>query len=367
MIVQDNPYRGRGIEGLWSGEATWPSTDAGAVAGLLARCPAFGATPLLAAAGLAERAGVAEVSLKDERSRMGLGSFKALGAAYVIARDACAAAGPEAGDASLSGALSGPLSGKVYVAASAGNHGLSVAAGARVFGATAVVYLSRSVPEAFAGRLRAYGARVERAGATYEASMAAAAEAAERHGWVLLSDASWPGYVAIPRRVMEGYLQMIAETVDAMPAPPTHVFLQAGVGGMAASIAALARERWGDAPLTVVVEPKAAPALVESIRAGRAVVASGPVSCMGRLDCKEPSLLALAGLARDADAFATIDEEEVLAGVAALRAAGLATTPSGGAGVAALLTAAAGPEREALRLRPDSRVLAFLSEGVEAP
>ena len=362
MIVQDNPYRGRGIEGLWSGEATWPSTDAGAVAGLLARCPAFGATPLLAAAGLAERAGVAEVSLKDERSRMGLGSFKALGAAYVIARDACAAK-PEAGDASLSGALSG----KVYVAASAGNHGLSVAAGAWVFGATAVVYLSASVPEAFAGRLRACGARVERAGATYEASMAAAAEAAERHGWVLLSDTSWPGYVAIPHRVMEGYLQMIAEAVDAMPAPPTHVFLQAGVGGMAASVAALARERWGDAPAIVVVEPKAAPALVESIRAGRAVATSGPASCMGRLDCKEPSLLALAGLARDADAFATIGEEEARAGVAALRAAGLATTPSGAAGVAALLTAAAGPEREALRLRPDSRVLAFLSEGVEAP
>ena len=357
MNILMNEWRGTGLAGLWRGPEAWPSVDAERVRALLAECPAAAPTPLVHAAALAERAGVAALDLKDERARMGLGSFKALGAAYVIAADAAEAGG--AGD------WASALAGAVYVAASAGNHGLSVAAGARAFGATAVIFLAESVPEAFADRLRARGARVARAGATYEQSMAAAEEAAKRNGWVLLSDSSWPGYVDLPRRVMEGYLQMIAEAVEAMPEPPTHLFLQAGVGGMAAAVAAYARAKWGDGPVIVVVEPEAAPALAESVRAGRLVETSGPVSSMGRLDCKVPSLLALAGLARDADHFATIGEDEAGAGVAALAASGLATTPSGGAGVAALI--AAGPHRERLGLTPDARVLAFLTEGPEAP
>ena len=356
MNILANDRRGIGLPGLWDGPEVRPSVDARNVAALLAKCPAARPTPLVDAVALARRAGVAALRLKDERARMGLGSFKALGAAYAIATDA-----QRTGASDWSTALSGA----VYVAASAGNHGLSVAAGARVFGATAVIFLAESVPEAFADRLRAKGARVERAGETYEESMAAAAEAAERNGWVLLSDSSWPGYIDLPRRVMEGYLQMIAEAADTMPGAPSHIFLQAGVGGMAAAVAAYARAHWGDAPTIIVVEPTAAPALLESLRAGRLLETSGPVSSMGRLDCKVPSLLALSALARDADHFATITEEEAMQGVAELAACGLETTPSGGAGVAALLAAAA--QRDRLGLTAESRVLAFLTEGPEAP
>ena len=74
----------------------------------------------------------------------------------------------------------------------------SVAAGARVFGARAVVYLSRTVPEVFAERLRGEGAEVRRAGDDYAASMAAAEKAAQDDGMVLLSDSSWAGYTKIP-------------------------------------------------------------------------------------------------------------------------------------------------------------------------
>lgn len=115
---------------------------------------------------------------------------------------------------------------------------------------------------------------------------------------------------------------------------------------------------WGDTPTIVVVEPAAAPALMESIRAGRLVTADGPVSAMGRLDCKTPSMIALAGLARDADLFVTITEAEADAAVAALAEAGLVTTPSGAAGVAALLAGVPG-------VGADARVLAILSEGPE--
>ena len=169
---------------------------------------------------LARALGVAEVWLKDERGRMGLGSFKALGAAYVIACDA--------GDAADPGTA---LEGVTYVTASAGNHGMSVAAGARVFGARAVVYIAETVPESFADRLCGKGAEVVREGAVYEDGMAAAAEAARDKGWRLLSDSSWPGYMAPPHRLMEGYLVLMDEAAEAMPDAPTHILLQAGVGG----------------------------------------------------------------------------------------------------------------------------------------
>ena len=327
-------------------DAPFPSVDVAAVEGMLARCPAHDRTPLVDAPTLAKAAGVAGVRVKDERTRMGLGSFKALGAAYVVARDH--AAGER---------------GRTYVTASAGNHGLSVAAGARVFGATAVIYVAETVPDAFARRLEGEGAAVRREGARYEEAMARATAAARDNGWFLLSDSSWEGYTDAPHRLMEGYLALMEECVREMDAP-THVFLQAGVGGLAASCAALVRHRWGAAesagPTVVVVEPEAAAALHDSIAVGRPITADGPVSGMGRLDCKEPSWIALKGLARDANLFTLVTEGEAEAAMAPLAAAGLATTPSGGAGLAALL--ASGPHREALGLAETSRVLAIVSE-----
>ena len=347
MQVLDNPYRGEGLDIPELADMPWPSLDAARARDLTERCPEHAETPLVAPPLLAQSCGVAEVWVKDERGRMGLGSFKALGAAYVIARDA----------------EKGAAKGQTYVTASAGNHGLSVAAGAQAFGAQAVIYLSDTVPESFAERLRAFGARVERAGAIYEDSMKAAAEAAEANGWALLSDSSWPGYNARPHVLMEGYLVLMAEVIDALVPPPGHIFLQAGVGGLAGACAALARQAWGEVPKIVVVEPEVAPALAGSIRAGKPVTSGGPVSAMGRLDCKEPSLIALKGLARDADMFATITEDEAQAGADLCAEAGLPTTPSGAAGLAALLAARSDPE--ALRLHAGSRALVILSEGPE--
>ncbi|MDX1781542.1 MAG: pyridoxal-phosphate dependent enzyme [Thalassovita sp.] len=345
--ISDNPYLGCGL----LPDVDLPRHDAGRVGALLGQCPRHAETPLRDLPELARRCGVASVYLKDESARMGLGSFKALGAAFVIACDAADRAG--GGEITSDG-----LADRTYVAASAGNHGLSVAAGAAVFGAKAVIYLAETVPEAFAERLRAKGADVVRAGQIYEQSMDAATQAAATNGWTLLSDSSWPGYTAIPLGVMEGYLQMAREAFDQMPQPPSHILLQAGVGGLAAAVARYARVHWGDGPEIIVVEPEFAPALLESVRAGRIVTAEGPVSEMGRLDCKTPSMVALAGLSRDANRFVTISEEEAAEGVAVLGECGHATTPSGGAGMAALIAGLPG-------LGPDARVLAILSEGPE--
>ncbi len=354
MHILENLARGRKGASLrdMPSDIPFPSDDLDAAWSLLERCPSAGPTPLVENQTLAARAGVGSVWIKDERPRMGLGSFKALGAAYVIASDAIA---------TRSADLTTALLGQTYITASAGNHGLSVAAGAKVFGADAVVYIAQTVPESFADRLRSKGAKVVREGAEYEASMAAAARAAEAKNWHLLSDSSWPGYHAAPYKLMEGYLALMREVVGDIPAPPSHIFLQAGVGGMAAAIAAGARAAWGQDLIIVVVEPDAAPALQASIEADTFVSTSGPVSEMGRLDCKEASLIALKGLHRDADFFVTISEDECLSQMQGFAALGLETSPSGGAGIAGLMSAAA--HRAKLGLTCDSAVLAILSEG----
>jgi diaminopropionate ammonia-lyase len=148
-----------------------------------------------------------------------------------------------------------------------------------------VIYLAETFPEAFANQLKtAYGADIVRSGSSYEESMQAAKEAAETNGssWTLLSDSSWPGHIEQPMKVMEGYLQMAAEVTRQWPCEscPSHIFLQAGVGGMAVALAGYFRSVWGMEPTIIVVEPEAAPALIESIQAGRSVVTQGPASNM---------------------------------------------------------------------------------------
>ena len=348
MEILQNPHRHIGLIVDILRDIPAPSTDSVAVQALLARCPNAAETEMLQAPNVAQDLNIAQLSVKDERTRMGLGSFKALGAAYVIAYSAIIQ-----GEAQ---------SAKTYVTASAGNHGLSVAAGAKAFGAAAVIFLSQSVPEAFAKRLIAHGATVERAGETYEQSMSAAQAAAKDNGWTLLSDSSWPGYSDLSHRLMEGYTVFMAEAERQISAP-SHIFLQAGVGGLAGAAAAMARKTWGEAPVIVVVEPCHAPALHNCIQAGDFIAATGPGSAMGRLDCLEASLIALKGLAKDADVFALISEEEGQAGANYAAAHQMESTPSGAAGLAGLLASPA--HRTALKLDANSHVLVILSEGPE--
>lgn len=338
-----NPYRTEENIHLCP-PAPFPSINAEAPLKLLARCPEYSQTPLHTANFASSPH---QFFIKDERQRMGLGSFKALGAAYVIAH---MAQNQKQGTR---------LNGYVFATASAGNHGLSVAAAAQIFGAKSVIFLSKTVPQSFADRLSKLGADVRRAGDDYEASMEAAMQAADENEWILLSDSSWPDYYELPHRLMEGYLVLAAETAIQMDRPPTHIFLQAGVGGMAAACAAYFRSVWGNDVQIHVVEPDAAPALYASIEAGAfQPAANAPLaspSNMGRLDCKEASLIALNGLARDTDSFILISDDEVESVLSDLKDAGFETTPSGGAGIAAALL-------DKAEITDDARILCILSE-----
>ena len=330
------------------------STDVEAVRKLLELCPKASRTPLASSIALAEKTRVKNVWFKDERQRMGLGSFKALGAAYVIADHASKIVLENNNADDWKKALNG----KCYVTASAGNHGLSLAAGARLFGAKAVIYLSKNVPSSFADKIKSYDAEVIIAGNNYEESMDGAKKAATDNNWILLSDVTWDGYDA-GLKVMEGYLVAAAEAYEDCPEPPTHIFLQAGVGGFPAAMAAQARRHFGNEPKIIIVEPTEAPVLLESIQAGKGVEVQGGVSIMGRLDCKVPSTLALSSLARTCTHFMTITDNDAEECMKELENEGLETSPSGGAGFAGLIDARNYNESG---LTEDSNVILFLTE-----
>ena len=303
---------------------------------------------------LAQKLGIDSLWFKDERNRMNLGSFKAIGASYVLAREAAARVGFEATEVELKNSLHD----KSYVTASAGNHGLSLANGARLFGAKAVIYLSKTVPTEFGEYIKTFGAEVVVAGENYEESMQAAAKAASDNDWILLSDSTWEGYSA-GIDVMAGYLIMASEAFEECPVTPTHIFLQAGIGGYPASVAAYARKYYGDAPKIVIVEPTEAPVIQASIAAGKAVEVKGEVSIMGRLDCKVPSIAALSSLAQTANYCMTITDQESKDCLTELSENDLNTSESGGAGYAALKKAI---DNNECGLSSESKVMLILTE-----
>jgi diaminopropionate ammonia-lyase len=350
--VLKNPYINIGLQQPGVPEI---SLDVEAVNALLKYCPKALKTPLVSEPSLAKEMGVSSMWFKDERNRMGLGSFKALGAAFVIAQEAAIIKNKNSTDTEWSKTLSG----RVFVSASAGNHGLSIVAGAKVFGAKAVIYLSTAVPTSFGDRLRTYGAKVFISGETYEESMDAAIDAAQTNGWTLLSDSTWEGnYGGV--NVMQGYLVAAQEACEACPETPTHVFLQAGVGGFAAAMAGYIRKFFKDPPQIIIVEPEIAAALLEAVKAGHLIDVGGGASSMGRLDCKIASLVALESLTKTSNYFVTLTDMEVEEMLPILSKYSLDTSPSGGAGFAAAYLS----RKEGLfNLGNDSKILTFLSEG----
>lgn len=322
---------------------------------MLAACPAYRPTPLREMDAAAVAPALGGLLCKDETARMGLGSFKALGGVFAVAQMIAARAGTEMPGSDAARACAADMT---FVTASAGNHGLSVAAGARIFGAGAVIVLDSTVSEDFAARIRAAGATVRRVTGSYEDAVADAMQQAEAQGWLLLADGSWEGYTERPALVMEGYTVLAEECRQSFAATgnwPDHVLLQAGVGGLAAAVAGHIRDHWQVQPRITVVEPDQAACLRDSVAAGHLVRASGGASNMGRLDCKDASLIAFEALRADANDFVTVTDDEAVAAVALYQAQGVLTTPSGAAPLAALVKGAASAGERCLIVASEGR------------
>jgi len=314
----------------------------------------YAPTPMHDLPTVARDAGLFSVRMKDESTRFGLGSFKALGGPYAVAKLMASRAGA-------------PVT---VVAATDGNHGRAVAWGARQFGAPCVILVHAGVSQPRVDAIAAHGAEVRRVPGTYDDAVREAARLAKAEGWQVVSDTSWPGYTAIPIDIMQGYRLMADEAADGWAGPPpTHVFIQAGVGGVAASVSVQMRARFTPHPKLIVVEPERAACLLESLLAGAMTEVAGDLdTIMAGLACGTPSLLAWQELERAASAFMAIPDTVVAPAMRRLAGLGIVSGESGVAGLAALLLAAGDAEaRASLELSADSRVLLFSTEGATDP
>lgn len=361
------------------------------------RLPGYAPTPLHDVPALAAACRVGRVLVKDESSRMGLPSFKILGASWatyrVLCRRLAAAdgsspvepAGP-GGDAGpheppepawstldeLAAVVADRLGPLRLVTATDGNHGRAVARVARLLGLSATVLVPEGTAAARLAGIESEGAEVRVVGATYDEAVAAsAALAGERT--LVVSDTSWPGYDDAPRRVIEGYSTIFAEVADqaaaqGLPAPDLAV-VPVGVGALAAAAALALRPGLdpGDGPRLVGVEPATAACVAAAVEAGHVVEVPGPHrSIMAGLNCGLASPLALPPVAAAYDAFVAVGDDRCRAAVRAMAEAGMEVGETGAAALAGL-AALVEDHRDALPLPEGATVLLLATEGVTDP
>ena len=340
--------------------------------------PEYAPTPLLELTDLAAESDLARLWYKDESQRFSLKSFKALGGAYAVLRLLRQVVADKTGErpdleAFRSGTYAQLVSDTVISCATDGNHGRSVAWGCQQCGCRCVIYIHRDVSRYREQAMAAFGAEVVRIDGNYDDSVRLADEDAKRYGRIIVSDTSYPGYMDIPRDVMHGYSIMLREAVQQLEGEvPTHVFIQGGVGGLAAAVCAYFWQTWGaQRPRLVVVEPEQANCLQQSARAGEAVVVHGDLeTLMAGLACGEVSALAWPILEAGADDFLTIGESAVAPTMRLLhdREPSIEAGESAVAGIAAALIARADPAfAQRLQLDSDSRVFVIGTEGATDP
>ena len=345
--------------------------------------PGYRPTPLRPLKAMARAAGIDELLYKDESTRFGLGSFKPLGGAYAVYRyllRELSARGivEPIGFAELVGGKYADIVSKLTVTcATDGNHGRAVAWGAQTFGCACVVYIHTHVSEAREAAIASYGARMVRVAGTYDDAVERAARDAQTPRWQVISDSSYPGYTDVPRDVIAGYTVMIDEmlTERALERAPTHVFVQGGVGALAAAVCAPLWWRYGAArPRMIVVEPENAACLFASAVAGRRVRLGGDLkTVMGGLACGEPSLIVWPLLSVGVHGFMHLDDNAALDTMRRLAAGEGGDTPivggeSGVAGLAGCLALCSDTQTAGkLGLDRHSRVLVFGTEGDTDP
>lgn len=337
------------------------------------------ATPLHSLRGLASALGLGAIYAKEEGRRLGLGSFKALGGSYAVARVVQSWAEEALGRVVHPSELVSPgiakvVSGRVVACATDGNHGLSVAAGAKLFGCSSVVFVHARVDPKRLDTMRRMGAEVIVVDGNYDDSVDECLRVSKEAGWQVVSDTSWPGYELIPSQTMQGYTVMADEcacALESMAVNPTHLFVQAGCGGLAAAVIAHFKFRSPRNSIkAIVVEPDRANCILQSALAGERVrIDETRPTSMGMLECCQPSLVAWRILERVADAFMDIPDEASTAAVQRLANPfdtdnPIGSTESGASGVAGLQMACADRKlRETLGLDENSTVLVFITEG----
>ena len=235
----------------------------------------YASTPLILLNKLAKELNVNKIFYKDENKRFNLKSFKALGGAYAVEKIT-------KGNKDI-----------VVATATAGNHGRSVAWGARRLGLKCKIFISEFVSDARGQAMADLGAEVVKVKGNYEKSLMECIKQSTKNNWQIVQDVAWKDYMLVPKYTMAGYTVMMKEIVDQLKNEKiTHVILQAGVGGMAGAMVAGIARYLDNVPTTIVVEPDSAACVMESIKSGKIEkIDIKRESLMGGMSCGEVSLV----------------------------------------------------------------------------
>ena len=236
---------------------------------------AYSPTPLINLNKLSQELNLNKIFYKDESKRFDLKSFKALGGAYAVQK------------------ISKGNNNIVVSTATAGNHGRSVAWGARRLGLKCKIFISEFVSDARGQAMANLGAEVIKVKGNYENSLIECIKQSTENGWQIVQDVAWDNYLLVPKYTMAGYSVMMKEVVDQLDNNEiTHIILQAGVGGMAAAMIAGIARYLTKIPITIVVEPDSAACVLESIKSGKIEkIDIKRESLMGGMSCGEVSLV----------------------------------------------------------------------------
>ena len=381
--------RPRTIAGSTAVDNRFPAGTFQKVMGFHRQVPGYQISPLKSLPNLASMIGVGGIWVKDEAKRMDLNSFKVLGGFYAVYRfvreKLSLADDQELTYAQLmSDDIQAQLEDVIFAAATDGNHGRGVAHAATQLGCRSIIYVHKGTSQARIKSIKDKGAEVHVIDGTYDDAVRQITIDAQKNNWQIISDTSWAGYVDIPAWVMQGYTTLVAEAQAQLAAQgvikPTHIFIQGGVGALAAAAIGFYRQRFGDdQPIAVVVEPDMASCLLESAKIGDGQphkVEGDLNTIMAGLACGEPSPLAWDVLWDCADAFVAVPDYVAAKGmrVYAVPLSGdpfIISGESGAVTLGALMFITEYPEfaplKDALKLGPNSQVLLINSEGNTDP
>jgi diaminopropionate ammonia-lyase len=349
--------------------------------------PAFEITPLKCLRKMASYIGVGGIWVKDESCRLHLNSFKVLGGSYAIYRflkKRLAMKEDFTYEQLISPEFKKQTGQITFATATDGNHGRGVAWAASKLGHKSVIYVHKNTSQPRIDAIKSYGAVVKVVDGNYDDAVEQVSIDAKKNAWEIISDTSWPGYEEIPSWIMQGYTTIVSEVQEQLGAQgilyPSHIFVQAGVGALAAAILGHYHAILGEnSPTCIVVEPDKAACLYESMRIGDGKAHNFPGdldSIMAGLACGDPSPIAWDVLVESADVFISAKDYIAAEGMR-MYAVPLKSDPfvvsgeSGAVTLATLKHIMLDPDledlRKKLKLDSKSKVLLINSEGNTDP
>ena len=313
----------------------------------------YSPTPLLSLNKLSKELNLNKIFYKDESERFDLKSFKALGGAYAVEK-------VSKGNKDI-----------VVATATAGNHGRSVAWGAKRLGLKCKIFISEFVSDARGKAMADLGADVVKVKGNYEKSLIECIKQSTNNNWQIVQDVAWKDYMTVPKYTMAGYTVMMKEIVDQIKNDQiTHVILQAGVGGMAGAMVAGIARYLKNIPEIIVVEPDSAACVMESIKTGKIEkIDIERESLMGGMSCGEVSLVPWEILKNSVKYCISLPDDDIaktmkLLGNASFSNEKIIAGENSAPGVISLITICEDEKiKENLKLNKDSNILLIGCEG----